>query len=143
MKTPKEIGELLKNARQKKNLTIEKVAIANRIQFHIIEALENGTADNNLSQVYVLLFLKKYALFLHLDADSVVADYKASYMGEEKQVFDVKTKSSDIKIEAEKWIDRKSVVQGKSVDLGGRRIIKKKKKQKKNNEIKIYKREKK
>ncbi len=28
-------------------------------------------------------------------------------------------------------IDRKSVVQGKSVDLGGRRIIKKKKKEKK------------
>ena len=28
-------------------------------------------------------------------------------------------------------IDRKSVVQGKSVDLGGRRIIKKKKKKKK------------
>ena len=28
------------------------------------------------------------------------------------------------------WSDRKSVVQGKSVDLGGRRIIKKKKKKK-------------
>src|SRR3712207_9445141 len=27
-----------------------------------------------------------------------------------------------------RWIDRKSVVEGKSVDLGGRRIIKKKKK---------------
>ena len=32
-----------------------------------------------------------------------------------------------------KLIDRKSVVQGKSVDLGGRRIIKKKKKKKKKN----------
>ncbi len=30
----------------------------------------------------------------------------------------------------EGWLDRKSVVQGKSVDLGGRRIIKKKKKKK-------------
>ena len=29
--------------------------------------------------------------------------------------------------EIEKFLDRKSVVQGKSVDLGGRRIIKKKK----------------
>ncbi len=35
-----------------------------------------------------------------------------------------------------KLIDRKSVVQGKSVDLGGRRIIKKKKEKKKEKKIK-------
>ena len=35
-------------------------------------------------------------------------------------------------IEMQDFLDRKSVVQGKSVDLGGRRIIKKKKKEKTN-----------
>ena len=45
----------------------------------------------------------------------------------------------DLPPELKSKIDRKSVVQGKSVDLGGRRIIKKKKNNKyeKNNENKI------
>ena len=41
------------------------------------------------------------------------------------------SKSSDLSKEGQHYLDRKSVVQGKSVDLGGRRIIKKKKVSKK------------
>ena len=39
------------------------------------------------------------------------------------------------------WEDRKSVVQGKSVDLGGRRIIKKKKKEQKKHKTKTNKKQ--
>ena len=44
-------------------------------------------------------------------------------------------KTGTVKI-LKKKVDRKSVVQGKSVDLGGRRIIKKKKIKKKKNKTK-------
>ena len=42
-----------------------------------------------------------------------------------------RTNQNDLLDAYSQAVDRKSVVQGKSVDLGGRRIIKKKKKRKK------------
>jgi len=67
MKNPKEIGEILKAARQKKGLTIDEAYNKTRIQPKIIRALEAGQIGEVLDKIYVLLFLKKYALFLGLD----------------------------------------------------------------------------
>ena len=52
---------------------------------------------------------------------AAVLQYIANQQSKDARDDEVKTK----------WIDQKSVVEGKSVDLGGRRIIKKKKTRKK------------
>jgi len=106
MNNPKEIGEILKNARKKKNLTIEKAYRATRIQPNIIEALETGKADALLGRVYVILFLKKYAVFLDLDSDGLAVAYKTSYPEEEKQVLSIDAKNEPFAIsdDVRKWI---------------------------------------
>jgi len=92
MRTPREIGKILKDARQKKGLSLEKIWNTTRMQGKVIEALEEGTVDDFLNKVYVLLFLKKYASLLELDADDLVESYKAFYKGPEEQVLAVTPK---------------------------------------------------
>lgn len=103
MKSPKEIGKILKETRIHKGLSLEKIYKQTRIQSRIVEALEDGNADRLLSRVYVILFLKEYASFLDLDGTSLVADYKAFYTDEEKQILDI-TKEPVAKIEPQKWM---------------------------------------
>jgi len=102
MKTPKEIGEILSTTRQKKDFSIEKVSKDTRIQPNIIRALEDGTAYDVVGKIYVMLFLKKYASYLYLDADSLSAEYKKVY-DEDKQLFNVASEPKDISAEGEKW----------------------------------------
>ncbi len=75
MKSTREIGELLKNARTKKGLSIEKVYKKTHIHPDIIKDLENGKTQNLLNEVYIKAFLKKYSEFLGLDKDFVVREY--------------------------------------------------------------------
>ena len=72
------IGERLKEAREKKLLTIEQVQKATRIYSSILMALEEGRCDSLLTPTYVKGFLKKYAGHLGLDADAFLKDYSAS-----------------------------------------------------------------
>ena len=104
MKNPKEIGEILKEARQKKGLTTDKIYKAIRIQPTLIEALEQGTADSILSRVYIISFLKKYASLLNLDGDALAANYKAFYSSEEKQLFRIEKEPLMTNLNIRKWI---------------------------------------
>lgn len=104
MKSPEEIGEILKMARKKKGLTIEKVYKATRIQPSVIEAMENGKADEILSKVYVLLFLRKYASFLGLGGDNLAANYKSIYTEEKEGIRDmVMKKPVTLNLDMRKW----------------------------------------
>jgi cytoskeleton protein RodZ len=85
MKSPKEIGSYLKETREKKGLSLEKIHKATRIQSNILEAIEQGKGEEHLGRVYVLLFVKRYAAFLDLDGDGLVAEYKGFYADEEKK----------------------------------------------------------
>ncbi|OGW53705.1 MAG: hypothetical protein A2Y81_08790 [Nitrospirae bacterium RBG_13_43_8] len=105
MRNPKEIGEIFKEAREKKSIAIEKVYKVTHIQPKIIEAFEQGKADEVLGRVYILLFVRKYATFLGLDSSSLVADYKAFYADEKKkQVPDAATVQPAINIDVRKWV---------------------------------------
>jgi len=104
MKNPKEIGQILKEARQKKGLSPEGVYKATRIQSRVVNSLEQGTADEALSRVYVLSFLKKYAFFLDLDGSALVSDYRKFYTDEEKQVLTLDEKPPIVSAEMQKWM---------------------------------------
>jgi len=93
MSNPKQIGEILKKARKEKGFSEEKVCKLTRMQKDVLHALEDGTADDILSRVYVILFLKKYANILGLDKEELVSDYKTTYKTEEKQLISLSEES--------------------------------------------------
>lgn len=105
--TPREIGKILKEAREKKGLTLNKIWNTTRMQGRIIEALEAGAAENILSRIYVVLFLKKYAAFLGLDARALAENYKAFHRAPEERVLErgpaEKKPSPAINIDLRKW----------------------------------------
>lgn len=61
------IGQTLKEAREKKNLTIEQAQKQTRIHSSVLLALEEGRCDEILTPMYVKSFLKKYSHYLGLD----------------------------------------------------------------------------
>lgn len=72
------IGDKLREAREKRALTIEQVQKQTRIHSTVISALEEGRSDEILAPNYIKSFLKEYANFLGLDSRALVDAYIAS-----------------------------------------------------------------
>lgn len=70
------LGDILREARERKNLTFYQAEKQTRINSTVLKALEEGKCDNVLNATYVKSFLKKYAEFLGLDPSQIVNDYK-------------------------------------------------------------------
>ncbi len=67
------IGQQLKQARQERNLTIEKVVQSTRIRAQYIEAMEADEFEILPSPVQARAFLRLYAGFLELSLDEMIA----------------------------------------------------------------------
>ncbi|MBN1353124.1 MAG: DUF4115 domain-containing protein [Candidatus Omnitrophica bacterium] len=105
IKNLKEIGDILSRARHDKGITLEKVHKVTRIQPRIIEAFEKGVADQILNnKVYSILFLRKYASFLGLNADELAARYKASYKDDESKKLDLTDHLPEKELDFRKWV---------------------------------------
>jgi cytoskeleton protein RodZ len=70
---PETIGKQLKQAREAKNLTIEKIVVATRIRAHLIEAIEADDFESLPSPVQARAFLRLYAEFLGLSLEDIIA----------------------------------------------------------------------
>lgn len=78
LKTPNgrlTIGEALKNAREKKKLSLEEVSQKLRIKEVYLEALEKGHYYVFPGLSYASGFLRSYALFLGLDAKALLEEF--------------------------------------------------------------------
>ncbi|ADU62743.1 MAG: DUF4115 domain-containing protein [Pseudodesulfovibrio sp.] len=88
-----ELGQALREERERKGLTVTAVMEATKISRTSIEALEAGNRSNLPHPVYAKGFVKSYARFLGLDADelSMVADreYKDESCGPREHGYDV------------------------------------------------------
>jgi transcriptional regulator with XRE-family HTH domain len=71
----RKIGERLGEARERLGLTLEEAERSTRIRAHYLAALEAGRLDSLPSPVHARGFLKNYAEFLGLDAESLLLDY--------------------------------------------------------------------
>jgi len=80
MKDLREIGELLKNTRKKKSLTVEKIYQKTHIYPGIIKSLEEADTENMLNKLYTKGFLKKYADFLGLDKEKLADEFERLYL---------------------------------------------------------------
>ena len=70
-----EVGSKLKKARQAKGLSLEEVYQKLKIHPRILEALEENRRDLTLSTTHLKGFLKSYASFLGLEAQTAVQEY--------------------------------------------------------------------
>jgi len=69
------VGRKLKEAREKKSLTIEQVQKQTKIHSTVLIGFEEGRANELLTDTYVKSFLKKYAQFLGLSSAELVKEY--------------------------------------------------------------------
>ena len=72
------VGEILVEARKKKNLTFEQVEKETKIRKRILRQLEEGNWDE-LSPTYAKGLLKNYASYLGLDERRVLAFFRRGY----------------------------------------------------------------
>ena len=75
------IGQILKNAREKKGLTIEELEATTHIVARFIKALENEEFDVLPGEIYVKGFIKNLSDKLSLDADMVLERYNLQKNG--------------------------------------------------------------
>ena len=95
-------GLILKEAREKKGLSLEVVHEATKIPMDALRAIEQGYAVRNLSPFYLRGFIKIYAHFLNIDPKSILEDFHK----EELPKY-VPLKSSGLDIEfIQQWVSR-------------------------------------
>lgn len=73
------VGNYLKNARESKNITFQDIEKATRIRAKNLQALEQEQWDQFPSKTYVQGLLKKYAKFLELDEEKLLAYFRREY----------------------------------------------------------------
>lgn len=73
------IGARLRKARQKKSLTLEDARRELKVHPNILKSLEENTAHESLSPVYIRSFLRTYARYLGLNAGKIVEEYSEKY----------------------------------------------------------------
>lgn len=72
------LGQQLRDAREARELTLEDVEQALRIRVKYLEAFEAGVYDDLPGAVQARGFLRNYARFLHLDEETVLAQFEAA-----------------------------------------------------------------
>ena len=100
------IGEILRNAREARDLSIEDVNRATKISVNVIRALEQDDMESFASETYLKGFLKNYAMYLGLDANKLwgmlsrqhgrVPDVSGTFWDIEEAVREEKLKSPRI-----------------------------------------------
>lgn len=84
----RKLGEILKQKRREKNLSLKEVENATSIRQSHLESIEEGTITEQLAGIYVQGFLKQYAVFLGLEVDQLVRDNPVAFrMPGEKHEF--------------------------------------------------------
>lgn len=85
MNTYKRVGQILKEAREEKNLTVRDVSKETNIAVKFLLALENEDYSQFPAETFVLGFLKTYADFLKLDSAQILQLYRGQQAEESQQ----------------------------------------------------------
>ena len=72
-----EVGNTLKSARDRKNLSIDSIASDLKLRKVYLQALEDGDWSSIPGEVYALGFLRQYAHYLQLDLDERIKQLKS------------------------------------------------------------------
>lgn len=77
-------GDLLKEKRLLKELSLETVAAKTKIKLEYLEAIENSDFASLPSSTFAKGFLRNYASFLYLNPDTIVAMFRRDFTENEK-----------------------------------------------------------
>ncbi|MBO8128203.1 MAG: helix-turn-helix domain-containing protein [Peptococcaceae bacterium] len=80
------IGEELKDARERKGLSLDAVEEATNIRKKYIRAMEDDKFDVLPGRVYAKAFLRTYAKFLDLDVESLLAEFNKKHPVEKRDI---------------------------------------------------------
>lgn len=83
----KQLGELLRQQREEKNLSLKEVENAISVRINHLKAIEEGGSGKLISPVYAKGFVKQYAGFLGLDGEQLVTQYRDAFGVAERQEF--------------------------------------------------------
>ncbi|MBE0465861.1 MAG: helix-turn-helix domain-containing protein [Candidatus Desulforudis sp.] len=79
------LGEVLKKAREAKDLSLDAVEEETKIRKKYLVALENNEYEILPGRVYVKAFLRTYSRFLGLDADAMMVEFYREYPPENRE----------------------------------------------------------
>ncbi|MBI5274697.1 MAG: helix-turn-helix domain-containing protein [Chlamydiales bacterium] len=71
----KEIGKKFKQRRIELNLSLKEIENSTSIRSGYLEAIEEGSTDKFLTEVYMIGFMKQYGSFLGLNMEQVIKEY--------------------------------------------------------------------
>lgn len=100
MVTPKELGNVFKEARERRDLSIEDAYRQSRIHPRVILDIESGIFDK-MGKIYLRSFLKKYSLFLGLDPNETLKQYDVI----SSEIPDREFNLDEIEVEEEKKVE--------------------------------------
>jgi transcriptional regulator with XRE-family HTH domain len=72
-----EIGTTLREARVRRNLTLQQVEEDTKIRVKYIQAMENEEFDVMPGPTYIMGFLRSYSSYLGLDPEVIIAEYRS------------------------------------------------------------------
>ena len=75
MKTPIELGQILKAARLEKNLELSDLSVKIGLPEHYLAALESGEHDRLPGRAYARIYYLNYARELNLDPDELMRSW--------------------------------------------------------------------
>ncbi|MDK2820542.1 MAG: hypothetical protein PWP31_507 [Clostridia bacterium] len=87
------VGEILREARQEKAISLREAEEATKIRLKYLEALENGEYDQIPGRVYAQGFLRNYAKYLGLNVSELINQFKEEYPPEEEKIIEELTTS--------------------------------------------------
>ncbi len=71
----KQTGQLLRETREKKGVTLNEVAMATKINVKVLESMENGDVESLPSKAFLRGFVQTYANYLKLDSKKVLNSF--------------------------------------------------------------------
>ncbi len=72
---PRHVGTHLREARERRGLSVQKISVATRIPVHTLEALEAGTISKLPGGIFSRSFVRAYAAEVGLDPEEAVRDF--------------------------------------------------------------------
>ncbi|MCB0361294.1 MAG: helix-turn-helix domain-containing protein [Bdellovibrionales bacterium] len=71
----KKTGQLLRESREKQNLTISEVSLATKINPRVLQAMENGELEKLPALSFLRGFIRTYATHLKMDGDELLSKF--------------------------------------------------------------------
>lgn len=93
----KTVGEILKEKREEKKLSIKSVSRSTNISQRFLEAIEKDDYSVIPGETYTIGFIRNYAIFLGLNSNELVKKYRDLIIFEQDVPFELLTKNDSIK----------------------------------------------